>query len=133
MDAVTAVLLFCGLTLLLVLVYAVPRVPQVLLGKKPADHWTRGNTTNDPALLVRAHHAHLNALETLPVFAAVVLAAVATGRAEAVAALAPFVFYARVGQVVVHLIGTSFVLVVARATFFLVQVALILTMILRLI
>lgn len=128
MDGLTAVVMFAGLTLLLSLVYALPRVPLVLTGKRKADAWTRGNPVVDPGILVRAQHAHLNCLEMLPAFAAVVIIAAVMGRAEVTAALAAFVFYARIGQVVVHLIGTSFPLVLARATFFIAQVFLVLYM-----
>lgn len=133
MEGLSAVLMFSGLTLLLALSYALPRVPQVLLGKRKADAWTRGNAVNDPGILVRAQHAHLNALETLPVFAAVVIIASLMGKADAVAALAGFVLYARVGQVIAHLLGTSFILVIVRATFFIIQTLLMLFMISKLV
>ncbi len=126
MTALNALVLFAALTLVLSLVYALPRVPQVLLGKRKADAWTRGNAVPDPGILIRAQHAHLNCLEGLPPFAAIVLAAVAMGQVEVANAVAAYILYARVGQVVVHLIGTSFILVLARATFFLAQVVLML-------
>jgi uncharacterized MAPEG superfamily protein len=129
MTALTALLLFTAWTALLALIYAVPRVPQVLLGKRRADAWTRGNPSIDPPILMRAQHAHLNCVENLPLFAAVVLVAVALGQTGVVDPVAAWVLYARVAQSVVHLIGTSFILVFARATFFLAQIALILYMI----
>lgn len=101
------------------------RIPLVLMGKTAADTWTRGNKVDDAGIIVRAGHAHLNCLENLPLFAAVVLTAVALGKAEIVNDLAAYVIYARVAQSVVHLIGTSFLLVLARATFFVIQVALV--------
>ena len=58
-----------------------------------------------------------------------VLVAVALGQTGVVDPVAAWVLYARVAQSVVHLIGTSFILVFARATFFLAQIALILYMI----
>ncbi|GAC1626567.1 MAG: MAPEG family protein [Nevskia sp.] len=122
----TAVLLYAGWTLLLVLMYAFPRVPQVLTGSKRADAWTRGLPSIDPGILVRANHAHANCVENFAIFAGVVVVAALMQKSAIVDALAAWVLYARVGQGVVHLIGISFVLVLIRATLFLVQVALIL-------
>lgn len=132
MTAMTALLLYVILTLLLPLIYASYRLPLVFTGKKKADHWTRGNTDDDPALLIRIKHAHANMVENIGPFAAVVLAAVATGQAAAIAGLAAIVLYARVVQVVVHAIGTSFPLVVVRATAFLIQLALVIAMAVKL-
>lgn len=126
MTALTAVVWFASLTLILSLAYALPRVPQVLLGKRKADAWTRGNAVAEPGILIRAQHAHLNCLEGLPPFAAIVLVAVAMGQTAVADSVAAFILYARVGQVAVHLVGTSFPLVLARATFFIVQVLLML-------
>jgi len=81
---------------------------------------------DDPAILVRAKAAHLNCLENLPLFAALVLVAAATGQSETVNAVAGFVVAARIGQSLVHLVGTSFPLVFIRASLFLAQVALML-------
>lgn len=132
MTALTAVLLFATWTILLAMFYAVPRVPRVLLGQQRADAWTRGNAPVDPPILIRAQHAHYNCLETLPVFAAVVLAAAVMGQEAALAGLAAWVLYLRIGQSVVHLIGTSFPLVLIRATLFIIQLVLILVMVWKL-
>jgi len=88
--------------------------------------WERGEPVDDPAILVRAKAAHLNCLENLPLFAALVLVAAATGQSETVNAVAGFVVAARIGQSLVHLVGTSFPLVFIRASLFLAQVALML-------
>lgn len=132
MTAYTAVLLFAVWTIALALMYAGPRIPQALLGKRPADAWTRGNPPIDPPILIRAHHAHLNCLETFPLFAAVVVIGGLMGEAAALAGMAALVLYARIGQSVVHLIGTAFVLVLIRATLFIAQIVLILLMIAKL-
>ncbi|EIT68559.1 MULTISPECIES: MAPEG family protein [Hydrocarboniphaga] len=128
-----AVLLFAAWTLLLAMIYVVPRVPPVMLFKKPADSWTRGKPNTDPAILVRAQHAHLNAVENLPVFAAIVAMAMLMNRADAVDPLAAYVLYARVGQSLVHLTGTSFIQVLLRATFYFAQVLLMAWMIWQLV
>ena len=113
-------------TLILALSYATYRLPLVLTGKKAANHWERGNAVDDPAILVRAKAAHLNCLENLPLFAALVLVAAATSQSDTVNAVAGFIVAARIGQSLVHLIGTSFPLVFVRASLFLAQVALML-------
>ncbi len=124
MNGLTALLLFTAWTLVLMLVYVGPRVALVLAMKKPANSWGRDDKSDDPAFLVRAKHAHLNCLENLPVFAAIVLAAVALGKSPVVDQVAAFVLYARLAQSAVHLIGVNHWLVFIRANFLLVQAAL---------
>ena len=126
MTGMTALLIYIVWTLILALSYATYRLPLVLTGKKAANHWERGNAVDDPAILVRAKAAHLNCLENLPLCAALVLVAAATGQSETVNAVAGFIVAARIGQSLVHLIGTSFPLVFVRASLFLAQVALML-------
>lgn len=126
MTGMTALLIYIVWTLILALSYATYRLPLVLTGKKTANHWERGEPVDDPAFLVRAKAAHLNCLENLPLFAALVLVAAATGQSETVSAVAGFVIAARIGQSLVHLVGTSFPLVFIRASLFLAQVALML-------
>lgn len=122
MNAYTTVLLYAGWVLLLALFYATPRIPQALLGQKRIDSWERGKESTDPMILQRAKAAHLNCLENFPVFAAVVTVAGLMGQVDAISGIAVFVLYARIAQSVTHIIGTSFVLVLLRATFFLIQV-----------
>lgn len=134
MTGFEAVLLYIVIMMALVLSYALPRVPQVLTGKNKADAWGRDKPSIDPAVLVRAQHAHANAVENFPLFLGVVVVAALMGQsATAVDPLAGLVVYLRIAQAGVHLIGTSFWLVMARATFFLAQLALIGTMIWRLV
>ena len=123
MNAVTALLLFAAWTLVLMLMYVGPRVFATLTMKKKANSWPRDGADADPAFIKRAHHAHLNCVENLPVFAAIVLAGVVTGKAPVVDAVASWVLYLRIVQSVVHLIGTSPALVFVRANFFLLQAA----------
>ena len=124
MTAITALLLFAAWTLVLMFTYVGYRVALVLAMKKPANSWGRDEKTDDPAFLVRAKHAHLNCLENLPVFAAIVLAAVALGKSPVVDQVAAFVLYARLAQSAVHLVGVNHWLVFVRANFLLVQAAL---------
>lgn len=121
MTAITALLLFTAWTLALMLVYVGRRVALVLSMKKPANSWTRGEPNDDPPFMIRAYHAHLNCLENLPVFAAIVLSAMALGKSPVVDAVAAYVLYARLAQSVVHLIGVSHWLVFIRANFLVIQ------------
>ncbi len=133
MSGFEAVLLYVCVIIVLVLMYALPRVPQVLTGSKPANAWGRDQPSIDPALLVRAQHAHANAVENFPLFlAVVVVGALMDKSATVIDPLAIYVVYLRIGQAAVHLIGTSFWLVMTRATLFLSQIALIVTMAYRL-
>lgn len=125
MTGMEALLYYVLLMIGLVLIYAGQRIPLALLGKKPIDSWTRGRPVEDPAFIVRATHAHANTVENIGLFAVVVFAAALLGRSNVVDAVAVYILGARIAQVAVHLIGTSFVLVLLRATFFLVQIALI--------
>ena len=131
MTSLSALIGFAIWTVLLVLVAVGWRVAEVLRGRS-ADSWTRGGTTVRPAFITRVEHAHLNCVENLPVFAAVVLAAAAMGKSTLTDAFAPIVLYARLGQSVTHMIGVSHILVLVRATFFTVQIALLLWMALSL-
>jgi len=124
MTGTTALLLFTAWTLVLMLVYVGYRTALVMAMKKPADSWGRGQATDDPAFITRAQHAHLNALENLPVFAAIVVAGVALGKNAVVDQVAAYVLYARLAQSTVHLIGVNHWLVFIRANFLLIQAAL---------
>jgi uncharacterized MAPEG superfamily protein len=133
MTGITALLLFATWTLVLMFTYVGYRVALVLAMKKPANSWGRDDKVDDPAFIVRAKHAHLNALENalenLPVFAAIVLAAVALDRTPVVDEVAAWVLYARLAQSAVHLIGVNHWLVFIRANLLVVQAALFLYMI----
>lgn len=129
MNAYHMVLLYAGWILFLALLYALPRVPKALLGTTKIDSWERGKDPIDPMYLQRAKSAHLNCLENFPVFAAVVGMAGLLGKVELISTFAALVFYARIGQSVSHILGTSFILIMLRATFFLAQVFLTLYMI----
>ena len=129
MNAYTTVLLYAGWILILALLYALPRVPQALLGQKRIDSWERGKEPIDPMMLQRAKSAHLNCLENFPVFAAIVAIAGLMGQIEAINGIAAFVLYARIAQSVTHITGTSFIQVFLRANFFVAQVGLMLYMV----
>ena len=129
MKAITALLLFAAWTLALMLTYVFYRTGLVMAGQKRADSWTRGRPTDDPGFVVRAQHAHMNCVENLPVFAAIVLSAYALGRPAVADGVSSYVLGARLAQSSIHLIGVSHGLVFVRGTLFTIQVVLFLYMI----
>ncbi len=63
-----------------------------------------------PIWVARAHRSHMNLLENLPHFAALVLVAHAAGMANSVTATACMVFFwARIAHAVVFVAGTAYV------------------------
>lgn len=124
MSPLQALLGFAAWTLLLVAGVFLYRGLRFATGT-PINHWPRGaKPANDAPLVKRLEDAHANCLENLPVFAVIVLAAAALGRLDAIAPLAPWVLYARVGQSLAHLSGVGRLQVFVRASFWSVQLAL---------
>ena len=100
--SVQALLLFTGWTFLLVLIVFAYRGVALLSGTSITS-WPRGSkNANDPGFIQRVADAHANTLENLPIFAVLVL-------------------YARIAQSAVHIAGVNTPLVLARATFWTVQ------------
>lgn len=124
MTGFTAVLIYIAWTLALTMLYAFPRVPQILLGRKRADSWERNQPSIDPVFMVRAKGAHLNCVENFPLFAGVVCVAALMNRSAVVDSVAAIFIAARLAQSTAHLIGTNLPLIGLRATLFLVQVLL---------
>lgn len=97
------------------------RVSQVLTGKAQANSFPSG-TPHGSDLYWRLNRAHMNTLEALPIFAAVVLVgAVAHVDSPMFANLAVVALVARVGQSTAHVSGNSNMHVNVRFTFFLTQ------------
>lgn len=114
--AICTLLAFTALTLGLAFVYVGYRTLITVTGKSPANSWSRsGPTWEDPAWVTRFHHAHLNCLENLPVYAAIVLAASLLGNIEMLEGLACWYLIARVVQSAIHVISTSALFVFLRA------------------
>lgn len=125
MTGITAVLGFALWVILLTFIYATPRLPPIISGQKEGNAWGREKGETNTGLLMRAKHAHLNALEVLPVFATIVFAAYLMDKPVVVDTLAAYVLYARFGQSIVHMMGTSTPLVLIRANLFTAQLLLI--------
>lgn len=132
MTAIQALLGFAAWTALLVLGIFLYRGLRFVTGT-PINSWPRGaKPANDAAIVNRMQDAHANCLESLPVFAVIVLGAAAMGRLDAVAVLAPWVLYARIGQTLAHLSGVGQLQVLVRASFWSVQLGLMLWMLFKL-
>ena len=132
MTAIQALLGFAAWTAILVLGVFLYRGMRFVTGT-PINHWPRGaRQASDAAIVNRLQDAHANCLENLPLFAVIVLCAAALGRLDAIAMLAPWVLYARIAQSVTHLTGTGQVQVLVRATFWAVQLGLMLWMLFKL-
>lgn len=119
-PALTALCLFAGWTILLVVTLGLYRTLTSVRTGKELNTFAPGGTDLDP-FGQRLTRAHLNCLETLPVVAAVILSAAVAGRAEVTDGLAMPFFYARVGQTLAHLASTAMPFVLVRATLFFVQ------------
>lgn len=132
MTAIQALLGFAAWTVLLVAGVFVYRSAR-FLGGTPINSWPRGSKfEGDAPIMTRLQDAHANCLENLPVFAVIVLAALATGRGAALEPMAAWVLYARVAQSLVHLSGVGRLQVLVRATFWSVQLALFAWMLVKL-
>lgn len=123
-PAYHALLGFAAWTLLLVILVFAYRGFRFLTGTA-INSWPRGSkSANDAPIISRIADAHANSLENLPIFAVIVLVAGQIGKLELIAALAPLVLYARIGQSLAHLSGTGTINVLIRATFWAVQLVL---------
>lgn len=129
MNGFEAVLLYVVWAIILVLIYAGPRIPMAAFTDRRMDSWERAKAPTDVPFFMRAKGAHLNCLENFPLFAAVVFVAAFMGKSAVVDSLAAYVIYCRVAQSLTHLLGDSSPLVLVRATFFTAQILLILYMI----
>lgn len=131
-PSLVALCLFAGWTVLLVLGVALYR-GAVSRQSARALNTFAPDGSDVGAFGRRLTRAHLNCVETLPVVASVLLAAAVAGRSAVTDPLALPLFYARLAQSTVHLISTSVPMVLLRATFFVVQLAIVLSWIARLV
>ncbi len=111
---------FAAWTLFLLALIAVVRVSLTLSGKRAANSFAVDGSDVSP-FANRLSRAHANCYESLPAFAALVLAAVVSGNGAVTDALAPAALAARVGQSTTHLLSTSNLAVQVRFFFFLIQ------------
>jgi uncharacterized MAPEG superfamily protein len=77
--------------------------------------------SDTPGVGRRLTRARDNCFETLPVFAAIALAAQISGRLDVTDGLAMWALYARIGQSVTHIVSIAPPAILVRATLFTVQ------------
>ena len=116
----TALLGFAAWYLLLTFALGVFRSALVLSGKKAANDFATDGT-DVGAFGRRLNRARDNCFETLPLFAAIALAASLSNRIAVLDPLAMYVLYARVGHSLTHLASTSIMAINVRFAFFIVQ------------
>ena len=113
---------FIAWTLLLLILMEVLRSRLVVTGRVPANGFTPGNDGLSP-FLQRLARAHLNCVESLPVFGGLMLLAIAAHRTAVTDPLAGVLVAARVVQSTIHLVSTSPLAVTLRFTAFAIQLA----------
>jgi uncharacterized MAPEG superfamily protein len=113
-------------TLLLLTGIGVARVSQVVAGSAQPNSFTSGVPHGSDSYW-RLNRAHMNCLENLPLFAAVVLTAAVLGiNNSTLDTLAVVFLLARIGQTTAHLSSGGVMAVNVRFTFFLTQIGCIL-------
>jgi uncharacterized MAPEG superfamily protein len=123
-PAIHALAGFAGWTLLLALIMATIRMSNLFGGARIPINRFSPSGEDLPGFGQRVTRAHMNCVENLPVFAALVAAAGFSGQFGVMEGTAMCVLYARLGQSIVHMISTSPAMVWIRATFFFIQVLL---------
>lgn len=115
-------ILFAVWALLLVITIGVWRFTQFLTGTVPQGGFNPGAPHGSDAYW-RVNRAHLNAVENLPIFGAVVLSGVVLNIQDPLfQTLANVVLAARVVQSVIHVSSGAQLMVLLRFTFYLIQV-----------
>jgi len=122
-HSITALMIYALWAIVLVLALAVVRTSMVLRGRAKANSFTAGIPHGGDTYW-RLNRAHLNTLENLPIFAAIVLCGWVVGMESATFnRLAVIVVVARIVQSSFHLVSGSVVAVTLRFAAFAVQVA----------
>ena len=107
-------------TFVLIIITAVLRTTLTMRGEREANQFSPTGEDVSP-FAQRLARAHANCFENLPMFAALVLLAMASGHGAITDGLAIWVLVARVGQSTVHLVSTSPQAVTVRFGFYIVQ------------
>ncbi|HLY05630.1 MAG TPA: MAPEG family protein [Rhizomicrobium sp.] len=120
-HSITALIAYALWAIALVVILAIVRSAMVLRGKAKANSFTAGAPHGGDAYW-RLNRAHLNTLENLPIFAAIVLSGWVVGMESATFnRLAVIVIVARVVQSLIHLLSGSVTAVSFRFGAFAVQ------------
>jgi uncharacterized MAPEG superfamily protein len=115
---------FVAWTLILLIVMEGLRVRLVMTGSVAANAFTPDNANLSP-FMQRLARAHANCIETLPVVATLLIAALIGGRTAVTDPLAPWLLVARLVQSGAHLASLSVVAVNLRFAAFVVQIAIV--------
>lgn len=115
---------FAGWTLVVMLIMTTNRVLNSVGGAKIPMNKFSATGEDLPGFGQRVTRAHLNCLENLPVFVALVAAAGLSQQLGIMESTAMCVLYARIAQSVVHMISANLPMVLVRGSFFFVQVVL---------
>ncbi len=119
-ESLFALIGFAAWTLFLLSVFVLYRVANVLTGRYKADEFP-ATTAHGALWYQRIIRAHMNCVETLPVFAAIILTANFVQHHELADQLACWFLGARIIQSFLHLISVHHLIVHLRFTAFLVQ------------
>jgi uncharacterized MAPEG superfamily protein len=119
-NSLLALVGYAAWMLILLGILATLRSALTLSGKREASTFSPDGRDVSP-FSARLCRAHANCYESLPIFAAVVVAAVVSGNAAVTDPLALWVLAARIGQSSVHLASVSNEAVTVRFGLFLVQ------------
>lgn len=121
-HSILALLVYGAWSVVLLLGILLVRSWVTLSGQRAANNFSVSGDDVSP-FSGRLCRAHANCYESLPAFAAIVLAAYLSGNVHITDSLALWLVAARIGQSVVHLLSSSFNAVMIRFTFQLVQVS----------
>ncbi|MDY6941490.1 MAG: MAPEG family protein [Pseudomonadota bacterium] len=119
----TAILGYAGWMLLLLVLVVVMRTVISQRTEKQVNEFSPGGE-DVPGFGHRVTRAHLNCVENIGPFIAIIVAAYLSDQLAVTDQLAMWVLYARIAQSVVHLISTALPMVMIRGTLLLVQIAL---------
>lgn len=119
-HSIIALVGYAGWTMLLLGLLVGIRTALTLGGKRQANSF-KPDGADGSDFDRRLVRAHANCYENLPVFAVIVLAALASGNGAVTHGLALWVLAARVAQSCIHLVSTSPMAVTIRACMLLVQ------------
>jgi len=115
-----ALLGYVAWTFVLIIITAVLRTTLTMRGEREANQFSPTGEDVSP-FAQRLARAHANCFENLPMFAALVLLAMASGHGQVTDGLAMWALGARVAQSTIHLISTSPQAVTVRFAFYIVQ------------
>jgi len=127
----TALLGFAAWYLVLTIALGIFRSALVFSGQKAANSF-KPDASDVSDFGRRLNRARDNCYETLPLFAAIALAASLANKLSVLDPLAMYLLYARVGQSITHLISTSIPAINVRFALFLAQMVIYAVWIVRL-